>query len=927
MPTLVNTLYPPQCPQTWMPAFVRTTDAKVYFSLSPYNEYAQIKRIHISVMNQANNESALKNINGIMLFDVAKNKGIPYDTEVGLYYVPIPNSAIENGFGINQFYKVQLRFDAYDKEEVDDSDDAEFNSYLLNNQTYFSEWSQICLIRPILEPHIILRIWDDVSTDNQLAFNKGIIPITGLLSFGTGNQGETETLQSFHIEVLDQDSHQVALSTAEIYTGANINPNEINYKLDLQGLNTSITTKFIMRLTITTKNQYVMTKDYNFQIADFLEEESFKPDISVNLDNENGIATLKVCNNLTVFGTLYIKRGSSIDNFQTWEDISVTSVRGPIDITIKDNTIGSLVWYRYSVQLENSKGVLTPVYRSEKFIPDFYDAILSRGSQQLRIKYNYNVSSFKPIVNRAKIDTLGSRFPKFAENGILNYKQFSISGSLSAMNDNDNELFLNRKKYFGEEYQNYIIYNQTDESQMGYLENDYHTYINKETFEYNDFFWEREFREAAMAWLNDGEPKLYRSMTEGNMTVMLTDISLTPNKTLSRRVWDFSATIYEIADGNSLTKLDELGIYDVPNVNNALEGSENGLIPSDSEEYILLTKPGQLYQWNTRLGEKNDIIGNVLLRRISEQYGGVLAEKEPSEAYIKNVKIFFHNKPHVFVYIKNAGGGGNWMLADNLNMALLSEEERNSAQLGYNVNIGSASSSGNTTVFVNSKGYYQVPDYIDIVRLSFPQIDDIVTVEYVITYKEKRTSSSIVSGSSIDRTLIGQEMGVFQPNQYLGEQIRAKYNFVREGNFSQKMQFWKGISLDVTPMAIAHVQYQGENKYHDYQVGTTGVYNLIKNFKIQDMCFLGRRMFREIPEKQRFLKEWEFVLDKNSYASTKDIRKPILNTVYDINGNYKIYYQNQWFDFTLGKDNDGIAAVPIEGAINYVGDIIQVNIG
>lgn len=156
---------------------------------------------------------------------------------------------------------------------------------------------------------------------------------------------------------------------------------------------------------------------------------------------------------------------------------------------IYDNTIGSLVWYRYSVQLENSKGVLTPVYRSEKFLPDFYDAILSRGEQQLKIRFDYQLSGYKPIVDRAKFDTLGGKYPKFAENGILNYKSFSINGTLSAMTD-DNHHFLNRAKYFGDEYQNYMIYNQENYNgaSIGYKENDYNLFINEEAFNYNDQF-------------------------------------------------------------------------------------------------------------------------------------------------------------------------------------------------------------------------------------------------------------------------------------------------------------------------------------------------------------------------------------------------------------------------------------------------------
>ena len=54
-------------------------------------------------------------------------------------------------------------------------------------------------------------------------------------------------------------------------------------------------------------------------------------------------------------------------------------------------------------------------------------------------------------------------------------------------------------------------------------------------------------------------------MPEGNMAVMLTDISLTPNQTVSRRIYSFSATMYEIEDGYSIETLNSLGIISVVN--------------------------------------------------------------------------------------------------------------------------------------------------------------------------------------------------------------------------------------------------------------------------------------------------------------------------------------------------------------------------
>jgi hypothetical protein len=93
-------------------------------------------------------------------------------------------------------------------------------------------------------------------------------------------------------------------------------------------------------------------------------------------------------------------------------------------------------------------------------------------------------------------------------------------------------------------------------------------------YPYQNWWWERVFREKVIQWLNNGEPKLWRSMTEGNMIVMFDGISLTPNAQLGRRTWDFSATVYEIEDGYSLQTLNSLNLFNILNEynQNLLEG-------------------------------------------------------------------------------------------------------------------------------------------------------------------------------------------------------------------------------------------------------------------------------------------------------------------------------------------------------------------
>lgn len=887
---------------TFSPAFVNTTSPAIYFSISPFNTAADISRVHISLVNQTTNENALTDATGIFI-----SEGLQYDTNVGMYYVVVPvdhvkNGANSTGWNYNQYYKLQLRFDSYDGDGIINNSD-----YFISHLAYFSEWSEVHLLRPILQPQVLLRTFDTTDGSVRPAFNKGIIPISGKLYFGNENDSdETETLQSFYVEVITESTEQHVLTSETVYTGNNVDPNVISYNLDFAGIDTSSSTDYIMKLHITTSNNYTMTKEYDFSIADYTTEDTFDPDITVELDNENGIAAVKITNVNTIFGTLYVRRSSSISKFKEWESIYEEAVAGTVDLTITDNTVGSGIWYQYCVQLQNTAGAMTPITYTDRIYPDFYTAILSRGDKQIGILFNYQISSYKPVVNRQKMDTLGGKYPKFAENAAMNYIQFSINGMISAQEDYD-KLFMNEEDYYGDMYQNYTIYNENND-----IKEDY------------NYFWERAFRQELVKWLNDGEPKLYRSKTEGLMVVMLTDINLTPNKTLSRRLYDFSATVYEVQDGNSLSVLDSLGIYDVHYKGEGQQtgggGGDEPIVP----EYVEVQKPGQLYSEtvSNMVSGKVDIVANAIMRRLQERYGGVQSDKNPSEGYLKNVKIWFESKPHMFIQT----AGGLQLVTD---ITQYSSEERKRIQLGYSFEVNNQGTAPSDTMvfFVNQMGYYQIPDTIDVTSLFFPQTDDIVTVEYILDYKEKNSTGSIISGTSIQRTLVGQEQGIFMPNQYLGESIRSKYSFVATGDYYQQMQWWRGICLDVDPFAMVNIKYYNDTEYNTYEVSGTGVLHMLRDTAVQDMCFIGRRLHVVDFARQPFLQNWECVISPDSYDATPDdVKNPQYNTIYSINNTLYIHYINgEWYQVEEMEDveNTVLAAVPVEGIISYYGNVVR----
>lgn len=907
--SVLNQLYPPQFSSTFAPAFPITSTPRIYFSLSSYNSSNDIQRVHVVITNQKSNENVIKDGVGLLF------KPLSYDTDAGMYYVDVSPSELAGDEWIyNQYYKLQLRFDNADAPLSGVYD----NSYLTENLEHFSEWSQVLLLRPISEPQVLIRPFDfESNQDKVLYFNKGVLHLSGQVSFAADD--DKETMSSYKIDIVSGEEDGSVLQEGKtVYTSTLTNPNVIDSLLDLSGLDTKVIQTFAVRLTISTKSGYQFVKECRFKIAEFIADDAFKPTISAGANDETGVVVVSVNNEQSVFGSLYIKRSSSLSDFKDWEMLYSAKVAGPVDISISDNTVGSGVWYRYSVQLENSVGGLTQVFRSPIIFPKFFDAFLSRDGRQMDLQFNYKISSIKPVVNRTKVDTLGGRYPRFVENAVMHYKQFSISGLISTQED-ESSLFLDKEQYFGNRYEDYQAWENENFRDSFVAEN------------YNDF-WERGFREELVEWLNDGEPKLYRSMPEGIVVVMLTDVSLTPNATLSRRLYDFSATMYEIADGTSLENLDTLGIYPRTLIDTSAAGG-SGTGPDPTPEYVTVSKPGQLYQLDLNLYEdKVNVVSECVWTGLQTKYGSngvsisssnILSSKNPQDPYLTNVKIRFNSKPHLFKVDQN--GNGNIIQIPDDNPTNATDAEKESCMLGYCFEINNSTSDNSRVFFVGPQGYYQIPSSITVTSLHFPQKDN-VTLEYVVTYKETNSSGSHISSTQVDRTVVGQTRGSFAADFYLGESIRNKYTYTQPNKSFQKMQWWKGICVDVTPFAVVNIKYQDENTYHEYLVGETGVLHFLQDSKVQDLYFSGRAMDKVDWSQVKYCRDWQYAESGQTYSSLDEIEKPQVHGVYTVAGFKYIYYVNEEFYRIIERDDITIAKVPITGDINYYGDVMLIEL-
>lgn len=95
MATILNTTYPPIV-DSFMPAFLYTKNAKIFFSISAFTSIDDIDLVHVAISNQKNNKNMLRGTTStgidakpsILPIKVAEEVG--FDEERGQYYIEIP---------------------------------------------------------------------------------------------------------------------------------------------------------------------------------------------------------------------------------------------------------------------------------------------------------------------------------------------------------------------------------------------------------------------------------------------------------------------------------------------------------------------------------------------------------------------------------------------------------------------------------------------------------------------------------------------------------------------------------------------------------------------------------------------------------------------------------------------------------------------
>lgn len=863
-------LYPPVV-ETYMPAFligssdIQKNICRVYFSISLYNSLSDIKNAQVTVANQNTNLSVLNKTKypcEIMLTDIKTDLTRVSDDK---YYIEIKTSDIEEGFQINQYYKVQIRFTAAGAADVSLDTPQAIDSWLAANLSNFSEWSTVCLVRGISVPSLSISGFD-ISADTTL-WSLNNVDVVGRLTYA--DPAETDTLKSCQIKLYDINN-QLLSDSGVIYSNAYSNINEFSYTFEY-AFNEGESYYFTFEYE--TANMYTESNTYEFMVvqegADIL-----NANLTATLDNINGCIVLNVKSkddDDSFVGNITIRRTSSESSFTIWEDVHTKSFEenSKLDYTWYDYTIKSGVYYKYIAQRRSSVGNrgIAIHAEGEPFMMLFDDMYLTGGDGQLNIRFDPSVSSFKRTVSESRTDTIGSKYPYIKRNGYVEYRQFPIGGTITHLMD-PSHLITSREEIFKDSLDNYTEFNKDK---------------NVRIDDFNDWTYEREFREKVMDFLYANKVRLFRSATEGNILVKIMDINLTPNSTLGRRIYSFTATAYEV-DAATIKNYDKYGISPLGTYDTLLQfasnyvGQYNEIIPANTEALSLIQKKYEKYA------------------------------KENYKIAIQNLdflRLEFESNP----YLIKEGEDGPYVV-DDLGSV---KEDPDSAILGYLAYIN------NKPIMINPEGIYELKgENVEITSLSFP-VDTQVNLEYHVNLQQTEDASKVFQTSSFYRR-VGQRWGAFKPNDSIYQNIWNKY-FEKYSNYQQMMLSLDGVKIEAEPGTVVYIKESTDTEFERHVIGPTHTLVLdAEDSTIEGLYFAGIHLEpataaeqeRETLPNNKYI-ETNIVLDKYVSNTSQLIKNGVytladdyLEALDQFTGWYSIKSKKQWpkqYTASINQDN------------------------
>lgn len=518
---MVNKLYPPIISGT-LPAFVGQ-EITIPFQMNRAVSMAEVSGLCYIIKTVSSNVVIAQGTTAD--FTPSKVRGCleqgSITFNINLKSITNNGKPIQYKLNPGQSYKIQLAY--------------------INTNGIVGYYSTVGIAKCTTKPAVYIKGFED----NLVGINK--TNFIGVYSQKEKNDDITEKVYSYRFKVYDENGNIFADSREQLHNS--INDTELNESYDSFELNKELqkNKNYFIQYFITTINNY-QSSSRTYQIVN---RETIDPELKASLiaemDENNGFVRINLKGvkdkatgvEVPATGAFALLRSSSEDNFNSWNTILKFKLIGetPSRELYKDFTVEHGFSYQYAIQQYSDE---TEV-RSNKILSNviqsiFEDSFLYSNGQLLKIRFNPKVSNFKINTLESKTDTIGSQYPYIFRNGNTYYHEFPISGLISYLMDEDH-LFIGK---------------------LG--DDEIKDFTSTDLTNYNINI-ERQFKTKVLEFLTDGEPKLFKSPTEGNFIVRLLNVSLSPEDKLGRMLHSFSGTAYEI-DKISFDNLTVYGFID-----------------------------------------------------------------------------------------------------------------------------------------------------------------------------------------------------------------------------------------------------------------------------------------------------------------------------------------------------------------------------
>lgn len=889
-------IYPPLV-NSYEPAFVAGSGSslKVFFSLSSLSAipagttltvHAQIFRQDgVKVINTTNDPASGRyRATGIIL-NLVPTKS---DINDNYYYITINNSDLKssvtlggttyNGWIPGWVYKIQLRLSiatyspsAYPKQET----------WLQEFSSSFSEWSTICYTKAISPMALQIPIFDYDSTDTTSTYDEDTVhSLLGMDFFGSLSSSKPEANEDFeYVRVSLYQGDNLLEDSGEIYK-IEQSDSYFSYRFKT---NFQDAVEYWLEFTYKTENEYVPAQPlvFRFQVSNLATETINAQIMTVDNDPLNTIGDLSSLDmeedegriGLKLYspdlnpwsGNICIRRASQVDNFQTWDDIIIFTVKDKIinelDM-IYDYTITSGVWYKYGVQsitAEGDRGVLVEIGSPIQRLFN-HSFILGRDNQQLKLQFNNTMGSFKHQLYDSKIDTIGSQYPFIARNAAVNYKTFPVNGLISFAMDENFTFLKNGKKDI---YKYSSIVNLFD---------DYA--INHDRLIY-DYTYERDFRELVLKFLQDGKPKLFKSPTEGNIIVRLMDVNCQPNQSLDRMIYSFTANAHEI-DDNTMRNYLKYGFYNP------------GTYSTDFSSKVVYL--GQIDGAFT----PNDNIFQKIYEKYDSQdknYGGYSKKLEDIQRVFITINGY---------YMNNAAGESVFVPGHQLRI------RNNAGQLvmGNNMRLNYSGNPTDTKITIyDPRGMYEFDNLLmfyytgsamgnDSLYLEGDEEGLITAVDATIDFLYSISTVPYKAHEIAERKPvkgIAQFYGEVEPGTSIYNMIYYRHYVESDSVFSY-LSTISSIEIEANPHTVFAIKDAVDTTPQYHEVNETGVLRLYELSNINYITYIGKRVLKtpydDSTVSQEILTE-DFLDDDNHYIVNAAADVSLTYRYLDVQGTYK----------------------------------------